>query len=386
MSIAQFEIQLILALVAIACAIPGVFLVLRKMALISDAISHSILPGIVIGFFVTENLASPFLIIMATLTGVLTVVMVEYIQKTGLVKEDTAIGLVFPALFSLGVLMISKNAGDVHLDIDAVLLGEVAFAPFDRMLISDIDMGPKSLWVMGIILSISITLLLLFFKELKVATFDAGLATSLGFSPVIIHYGLMTIASVTTVGAFDAIGAVLVVAFMIVPAATLYLITTNLKKMMVYAAVLGVICSITGYWIAHFLDASISGTIATVLGLVFFITFIFAPKTGYFSQWRKVKQQKNEVSLLVLLLHLSNHKEESERNVHHLNEHIDWNTKTSKKVLNLALANNLVTVDQQILSLTKKGKKLSKTTINYIVNNKNAEIENVKDDYFLFRG
>src|SRR5690606_33133345 len=123
MSLPQIEIQIIASLVAMACAIPGVFLVLRKMALISDAISHSILPGIVIGFFLTQNLNSPFLILFAAFTGVLTVILVEYFQKTGLVKEDTAIGLVFPILFSIGIIMISKNASDIHLDIDAVLLG-----------------------------------------------------------------------------------------------------------------------------------------------------------------------------------------------------------------------------------------------------------------------
>jgi len=198
----QLEIQLIAAIVAIACAIPGVFLVLRKMALISDAISHSILPGIVAGFFITQDLNSPLLILLAAITGVITVILVESIQKTGLVKEDTAIGLVFPALFSIGVILIAKNANDVHLDIDAVLLGELAFAPFDRLIISGMDVGPKSLWLMGSILLITVSLLFLFFKELKVSTFDAGLSSALGISPVIMHYGLMSVSSVTVVRDF----------------------------------------------------------------------------------------------------------------------------------------------------------------------------------------
>jgi len=214
----QIEIQLIAIVVAIACAIPGVFLVLRKMALISDAISHSILPGIVIGFFITQDLNSPLLIFLAAFTGVITVVLVEAIQKTGLVKEDTAIGLVFPALFSIGVILIAKNANDIHLDVDAVLLGELAFAPFDRLMLSGMDMGPKSLWIMGSVLVITLVLLFLFFKELKVSTFDVGLSSALGFSPLVLHYGLMSISSITVVGAFDAVGAILVVAFMIAPA------------------------------------------------------------------------------------------------------------------------------------------------------------------------
>ena len=235
MSSAQLEIQLIASLVAVACAIPGTFLVLRKMAMISDAISHSILPGIVIGFFITQDLNSPLLIFLAAFTGIITVILVEYIQKTGLVKEDTAIGLVFPALFSIGVILIAKNANDVHLDVDAVLLGELAFAPFDRLIVSGIDIGPKSLWIIGSILLTTLVLLFLFFKELKVSTFDKGLAASLGFSPAIIHYGLMSVSSVTTVGAFDAVGAILVVALMIAPAAIAYLLTTDLKKMLLLA-------------------------------------------------------------------------------------------------------------------------------------------------------
>lgn len=383
---AQIEIQIILSLVAIACAIPGVFLVLRKMALISDAISHSILPGIVVGFFITQDLASPLLILMATLTGVVTVVLVEYIQKTGLVKEDTAIGLVFPSLFSIGVILISRNAGDVHLDVDAVLLGEVAFAPFDRWMWNETDMGPKSLWMMGTVLLLTLTLLLLFYKELKVATFDAGLAASMGFVPMAIHYGLMTVASITTVGAFDAIGAVLVVAFMIVPAACIYLLTDNLKKLLIYSSVLAVVCSLVGYWFASVWDTSIAGTIASVLGLVFFIIYLTAPGKGYFSQWYKEKQQKTEVALLVFLLHLANHDEEQERNINHLQEHINWSAQRAKKVLKLANQNNMIAIENDIISLTNKGLDFTKQAIAYISDNKNSELEGVKQRFFLFRG
>ena len=319
MTLPQIEIQLIAIVVAIACAIPGVFLVLRKMALISDAISHSILPGIVLGFFITHDLNSPILILFAALSGVITVILVEAIQKTGLVKEDTAIGLVFPILFSIGVLLIAKNANDVHLDIDAVLLGELAFAPFDRVFIGDQDFGPKSLWVMGTILVITCALLFLFFKELKVSTFDAGLSSAMGFSPVLLHYGLMSVSSITVVGAFDAVGAILVVALMIAPAAAAYLLTSNLKKMLFLSILFGIISAIGGYWLAHLLDASISGSITTVLGILFLIVYLTAPTKGLISVILMQKQQKKEVMLLTFMLHLNNHAEVSERHINHLN-------------------------------------------------------------------
>ncbi len=386
MSSAQIEIQLIASLVAVACAIPGVFLVLRKMALISDAISHSILPGLVIGFFITHDLNSPLLILMGALSGILTVVLVEYIQKTKLVKEDTAIGLVFPALFSIGVLLIAKNANDVHLDVDAVLLGELAFAPFDRLLINGTDIGPKSLWIIGTILVITISLLIAFFKELKVSTFDAGLATALGFSPIVIHYGLMSVASITTVGAFDAVGAILVVALMIAPAATAYLLTNDLKKMLIFSGLFGVFSAISGYWVAHWLDASISGSMISMLGLVFFFVYLLAPNRGLISVIYRNRQQQKEVQLLTFLLHLNNHTEKRERHINHLNEHINWHKIKAKSIVDLARKNNMIVIENQIISLTKKGKTFTEKAIDYIITNDDSKIESMKKDFFLFRG
>ena len=386
MSSAQIEIQLIASIVAIACAIPGTFLVLRKMALISDAISHSILPGLVLGFFITHDLNSPILIVMAALSGVVTVVLVEFIQKTKLVKEDTAIGLVFPVLFSIGVILIAKNANDVHLDTDAILLGELAFAPFDRFLVDGFDLGPKSLWIIGTILVLIVGLLFAFFKELKISTFDAGLATALGFSPIMIHYGLMSVASITIVGSFDAVGAILVVALMIAPAATAYLLTDNLKKMLGLSVVFGVFSAIAGYWLAHWLDASISGSMTTILGIVFLMVYLFAPKRGLISVLYRNKQQQIEVSLLTFLLHLNNHQEISERHINHLNEHINWRRVRSKSVLDLALKNNMIIIEESVISLTDKGKNFTDKAIDYIITNDHTKIESIKEDFFLFRG
>jgi manganese/zinc/iron transport system permease protein len=386
MTSAQLEIQLIAALVAIACALPGVFLVLRKMAMISDAISHSILPGIVLGFFITHDLNAPLLILLAAVTGIITVILVVFIQKTGLVKEDTAIGLVFPALFSIGVILIAKNANDVHLDIDAVLLGELAFAPFDRLVLGTTDIGPKSLWVIGSILTFTIGLLLLFYKELKLSTFDRGLAATLGFSPIVVHYGLMTVSSVTIVGAFDAVGAVLVVALIIAPAATAYLLTDNLGKMLLFSCFFGVFSAIAGYWLANALDASIAGSMATVLGIVFLLVYLFAPGRGILFILFKERQQRKEVSLLVFLLHLQNHDEAEERHINHLREHINWQKVRSRTVLELASQNNLIHISDGIVSLTEKGREFTDEALRYITENKETAIEELKERYFLFRG
>jgi manganese/zinc/iron transport system permease protein len=389
MSSAQIEIQIIASVVAVACAIPGVFLVLRKMSMISDAISHSILPGIVLGFFAVQDLSSPLLVLTAALTGILTVVMVELINKTGLVKEDTAIGLVFPALFSLGVILIARNAGDIHLDVDAVLVGDLAFAPFDRFYYGNTDLGPKSLWVMGGILILTIILITAFLKELKISTFDSELAASLGFSPVIIHYSLMTITSVTTVGAFDAVGAILVVALMVVPAATAYLLTDNLKKMILLAAFFGVVSALSGYWLAHALDVSISGSMATMLGFMFLLAFVIAPERGLITVLIRQRQQKREYSLLTFLLHIKNHSKTSgnpeEVKVTHLTGHFNWQKNKAGIILELALKNNLIEVNDEQVSLTDKGEAFTREALDYIIYNNKASIELIGGRFLLFR-
>jgi manganese/zinc/iron transport system permease protein len=355
----QFERQLIAALVAISCAIPGVFLVLRKMAMISDAISHAILPGIVVGFLITNSINSPWLILLAAITGVLTVAIVELISKTNLVKEDAAIGLVFPMLFSIGVILISRNVGNIHIDTDTVLLGELAFAPFDRVMAGGVDLGPKGAWVMGAILLLNIAFVVVFFKELKLTTFDAGLAASLGFFPVMLHYAMMGIVSITTVGAFDSVGAILVVALMIAPAATAYLITDDLKLMLVYAAAIGVLSAIAGYWMANILDVSIAGSMASMCGLIFLLVYLFAPVRGLLSVYKRRKRQKSEFAQMTLVMHIYNHSGQNddieERRTSHLKEHFQWDEVFIRSTVRQALAVGLLSENQKVLSLTEKG-------------------------------
>jgi manganese/zinc/iron transport system permease protein len=382
----ELAIILIACLTSVACAIPGVFLVLRKMALISDAISHSILPGIVIGFFITEDLASPWLILLAAFSGIITVVLVEAIQKTGLVKEDTAIGLVFPALFSIGVLLIAIYANDIHLDTDAVLVGRLEYAAFDKLMIDGVNYGAKSLWTISAVLLLTIILLFAFYKELKLSTFDIGLSSALGFSPVIMHYGLMSVASVTTVVSFDAVGAILVVALMIAPAAAAYLLTTDLKKMILLSVLFGILSAVGGYYFAAWLDASISGSITTVLGLIFLLVYLFAPSKGLIAVLFKQKRQRIEVSLLTFLLHLNNHDSKEERRVAHLQEHINWGKVRAQTVLDLAEKNNMILIQDHVVSLTQKGLEFTEKALDYIITNKDEKIEDMKDDFFLFRG
>ena len=363
MGIQQIEIQLIAAVVAVACALPGVFLVLRKMAMLSDAISHAILFGIALAFFVVEDLGSPLLIVGAALTGVLTVYLVETLQKTRLVREDTAIGLVFPVLFSIGVILISHYAGNVHLDIDAVLLGELAFAPFNRLVFYGYDIGPKSLYVMGGILLINIAFIILFYKELKLAAFDTELAAAIGFSPTIIHYGLMTQVSLTTVGAFDAVGAILVVALIIAPPATAYLLTDRLSRMLVYSALIGIASAISGFWLAHWQDVNIAGSMATMCGVIFAIVYLIAPERGMLALAKRRINQRWDFAQRMLAVHLLHHlgqpEEIRECRLNTLHEHLKWDKKFAQKVAKMAKREGLVQENNGLLKLTESGKSLA---------------------------
>jgi manganese/zinc/iron transport system permease protein len=364
MTIQQLEIQLIASVVAVACSLVGVFLVLRRMAMMSDAISHTVLLGIVVTFFLVQDLGSSPLILGAAATGVLTISLVEVLNKTRLVKEDAAIGLVFPALFSVAVILISRFAGNVHLDSDSVLLGELAFAPFDRFELFGLDLGPKALVVMGAILLLNLLFIILFYKELKLATFDAGLAATLGFLPGAIHYGLMTLVSVTAVGAFDAVGSILVVAMMIGPAASAYLLTDHLPRMLGLGALIGVLSAVSGYWLAHWLDASIAGSMATMIGVLFLAAFFFAPQRGMIALARRRSRQKWEFAQRMLVIHLLNHENspqaEEESRVEHMHLHMRWEPGFASSVIARSVRAEWVVQQNGHVYLTATGRKAAR--------------------------
>lgn len=366
MTNSQIEIQLIAMVVAVACALPGVFLVLRRMAMMSDAISHTVLLGIVLTFFAIRTIESPLLLMGAAAMGVITVSLVELVNRTRLVKEDAAIGLVFPALFSVAVILISRYASDVHLDSDAVLLGELAFAPFDRIDFFGLDL-PGSLVTMGGILVLNIVFITLFYKELKVSTFDAGLAAALGFSPALLHYGLMTLVSITAVGAFDAVGSVLVVALMIAPAASAYLLTDDLKTMLGLSGLIGAVSAVSGYWMARALDANIAGSIATLAGAVFLLAFLFAPQRGMVALARQRARQRWEFAQTMLAIHLLHHENTPEADAEsefvHLQAHLRWSSAFANQVVEKASARQLIRRENDHLTLTPVGREAARAAM-----------------------
>jgi manganese/zinc/iron transport system permease protein len=366
MSITQVEIQAIAVVVAAACAVPGVFLVLRRTAMMSDAISHTVLLGIVLAFFVVQDLASPWLLLGAATIGLVTVWLVELLTQTRLVKQDAAIGLVFPALFSLAVILISRYARGVHLDVDAVLLGELAFAPFDRFQWLGLDI-PRALAVMGGILLLNVAFVALFYKELKLATFDAALAATLGFMPTVLHYALMGLVSLTAVGAFDAVGSILVVALMVTPAAAAYLLTDDLHKMLWLSVGIGALSAITGYWLARSIDGNIAGAMATMTGVVFIGVLLLAPQRGLVAVARRRARQRWEFAQAMLAVHLLQHEgrpeQSTEMRVDHLVEHIRWQPTYAEQVIRFAERRGTLRRQAGRLILTDAGRMLAQQTV-----------------------
>lgn len=292
------------SLVAASCALLGTFLVLRKLALLGDAISHAVLPGIVIAFLWTGDRAPLPMVLGAGAVGVLTVLLVELFHRSRRLYEDASIGVVFPALFSLGVVLISRYASQVDLDLDCVLYGEIAYAPWDTLFVGGRELGPKGLWVTGGVLLLVVALVATFYKELKLVTFDSALAAALGFSPVLVHYLLMSAVSITVVGAFESVGAILVVAMLIVPPATAYLLTERLSRMLALAVGLGVASAVLGYLLARALDASIAGAMALVTGLFFLAALLGSPTHGLLARWLTHRRLSRQLADQLVLLHL----------------------------------------------------------------------------------
>ncbi len=365
MAIEQIEIIILACMVAVACALPGVFLVLRRMSLMSDAISHAILFGIVLAFFYVKDLHSPWLLVGAALTGVLTVTLTQLVIRTRKLKEDAAIGLVFPVLFSIGVILISRYAKNVHLDADCVLFGEIAFTPFERMVIAGADLGPQAFWVIGFVLLLNVIFITVFYKELKLSTFDPALAAALGFAPAVLHYALMTLVSITCVGAFESVGSILVVALMITPPAAAYLLTDRLSHMLLISALIGIVSAVGGYGMAYVLDTNIAGSMATMSGIIFLIILVVAPQRGLLAKyfWRRFKKWDFAAhTLAVHLFHAENTPAEITENVvGHMKDHMLWDDAFTSQVIAHCLQEDLIKIDGQRLILTDYGRATAKT-------------------------
>lgn len=240
------------------------------MAMVGDAISHAVLPGIVIAFLISGSRDNLPMLIGAAVVGVLTTVFIELLHKKANLQEDASIGITFTWLFALGVILISALTGQVDLDQECVLYGEIAYVPLDPILLdSGASLGPRALWISGGVLLLIISAIIAGYKGLLITTFNPDYAAALGISTAFWHFAFMGLVSLTTVVSFESVGAILVVALLIAPAAAAYLITENLKSLLLLTSIYGILTAVGGYYLALWLDGSIAGAMATFAGVIF---------------------------------------------------------------------------------------------------------------------
>lgn len=267
---------IIATLASVNCALIGTYLILRKIAMMGDAIAHATLPGIVLALLIAGSKNPSVLAIGAGLTGGLVTFFIAFLEKKIRIQADAAIGINFTFLFALGVIFISFFSRKIDLDPECSLYGELATVPLDVFRTANgINLGPKSFYVLLTALIVNLTFLIIGYKYLFITTFDPQFARSIGINTTRWHYALMAVTSLTTVAAFQVAGAVLVVALLIVPPASMYLITKCLKRLLLYNLFFAILISIAGYYTSLLFNSSMAAAMVTTAGLLFLITFMF---------------------------------------------------------------------------------------------------------------
>jgi len=305
-----FWIVLMGFLITAACGLIGNYLILRRMALVGDAISHSVLPGLAIAFLLSHSLNTLPMFIGALGAGIVTTMLIELIHKKTRVKQDSAIGITFSTLFAIGVILISFGQTDaVHLDAECVLYGEIAFVPLDlvqtqlgegallvvekipglnsEMFLSGntLTIAPPSVIRMAIVSVVTLLLILVFYKELLVTSFDSGLSSSLGINSTAVHYALMAMLSVIIVSAFEAVGAILVIAMLILPGATASLLAHRLPRMFGITVAHAALSAVGGIHLATWLNCSPAGAMVVAGSGLFALAWLFSPSQGLLRRW-----------------------------------------------------------------------------------------------------
>ncbi|WP_417381687.1 metal ABC transporter permease [Gimesia sp.] len=273
-------------LCSVATALLGNFLVLRKMSMLGDAITHAILPGLAAAFFISDSRSSLPMFVGAVIAGILTALFTEWIRGFGKVDEGASMGVVFTSLFALGLVMIVQAADHVDLDPGCVLYGAIELTPLDTVLIAGWEI-PRVVAVLSIVLLINLLFVVCFLKELKLSSFDPALATTTGFNATLIHYTLMTLVAITAVASFETVGNILVVAMFVVPPAAAYMLTDRLGHMIILSVILAIIAAITGHisaitvphWFGYG-STSTAGMMAVSAGLLFVVAALFGPRHG----------------------------------------------------------------------------------------------------------
>ena len=348
-------------------AVSGTYLVLRRQAMTSDAISHSILPGLVAGYFLARGPNQLFGFIGAVIAGVVTVLVSEWLETRNRVSGDSAIGLTFPTMFAGGVILVSVFYPNQHLDADALLFGEIVLAPFDRWLVAGADWGPKAVWVLGATLVANLIFTALLWKPLKITTFDPVQAKVIGLNTNLVRNLHVVMVAITVVATFQAVGAVLAVALFVAPVAAAQMFTQRIKVLFALTAGIAMLGAVVGTELAFQYDLSVSGMIAASLFAVVMGSLLFSPRVGVVTNFVRRRQQAAEFSVDVMLVHLLNHEDQpnqaEECSISHMISELQWENAHLNRVFEAASGMNLVQREGDQLSLLDRGRERARRVV-----------------------
>ena len=286
---------------AVSCALCGSLLLVARKSMVSEGLSHAVLPGLVLAFVLTRDYNSPWLILSAAASGMIMVWLTQVVSRSGLVDDDAGLGIVFAGMFSLGILLVSAKLRNTHFHASCIIDGNLALAALDRLEVGGYDLGPRSWIVMSVVLLVVVVFVTIAYKELKIGIFDPILAGRFGLRPTLLQVCWLGVVSITTVAAFDVAGSILIVALMIAPPAAAYLLTDRLNRLLIIASIIAILSSIGGFYLAIALDVAPAGPIASFAGMVFLFVFAFAPGRGFLADWLRRSRQRTITSELLVL-------------------------------------------------------------------------------------
>jgi ABC-type Mn2+/Zn2+ transport system permease subunit/Mn-dependent DtxR family transcriptional regulator len=278
--------------IGVSCGLIGVYIMLRRMSLIGDALAHSVLPGVVIGFMIVGEKSEIALFIGALAAGIVSALLISFVQRNSKIKEDTSIGIIFTGAFALGILLVSQLK-QVHLDLSSYLFGDVLGVSTGDIILS------------GIITVIILLSVILFYKQLLVTSFDPTMAKIIGISSAVVHYFLMTLLSMSIVTGLQSVGVILIIAMLITPPATAFLLTDKLKWLLFYSALIGIVSSIAGLYLSYYFNYTSGASIVLVAVAIFALAFFFSPKEGLVLKYikRMKAQRMNTLEDVVKFIH-----------------------------------------------------------------------------------
>ena len=356
------------ALCAVSAALLGNFLVLRRLSLLGDAISHAVLPGLAAAFFLTGSRSSWPMFVGAAVVGVLTAILTEWVRSEGRVDEGASMGVVFTTLFALGLVMIVQAADHVDLDASCVLHGAIEMTPLDTIRLGEWSI-PRVVVVLGAVCLVNLLFVICCFKELTISAFDPSLATAAGISATVMHYALTTLVALTAVASFETVGNILVVAMFVAPPATAFLCTKRLTAMVTMSVLFAIAAAVLGHLAAMRVPAwfglrstSTAGMMAVTSGVLFAVAALVAPQDGVIPRWwrhRVLMRQILSEDLLGVLYRREERQRPAVLTLEQLQHELTWNrTHTELALRRLVRKGSLHHVDNGY-ALTDRGREQS---------------------------